>query len=127
MKQFKYEIAHPELDQRRDRGMAKPAVSLARHAGEIAFGDGIADERADDLHRHFGVRPASKSGDRVGIEPRPGRGDVEATIAAQPCQHRIGKTERRGFAPRGDVMHAGSFLRLSCRRARLGMPSGQEP
>ena len=81
MKQFKYEIAHPELDQRRDRRMAKPAVSLARHAGEVAFGDGIADERADDLHGHFGVRPSSKSGDRVGIEPRPSRGHVEATVA----------------------------------------------
>src|SRR5262249_57420995 len=53
VKQFEYEIAHAELHQRSDRRMAKPAVRLPRHAGEVAFRDGVADEGANDLHRHF--------------------------------------------------------------------------
>ena len=35
MEQLEHEIAHSELHQRRDRGMAEIAVGLARHAGEV--------------------------------------------------------------------------------------------
>src|SRR5262245_52682489 len=106
--------------------MAKPAVRLPRHAGEVAFRDGVADEGANDLHRHFRVWSAGKAGDRVRIEPRPGRGHVEAAVAGKPCQRRLDKTERRGLAPGGDVAHEpGLRLRLSRRRAGPYLPNEQ--
>src|SRR5262249_59951682 len=55
--------------------------------------------------RPFRVGWAGKAGDRVRIEPRPGRGHVEAAVAGKPCQRRLDKTERRGLAPGGDVAH----------------------
>jgi hypothetical protein len=88
--------------------VAEPAISLARHAGEVGLGDGIADERTDDFHRHFGIGPAGKTSDRLRIEARPSRGHVKAPVAGKPCQHRVDKTERRGLAPGGDVTHVGS-------------------
>ena len=106
MKQLKYEIAHAELHERSDRRMAKPAIRLARHAGEITLGDGVADKRPDDLHRDFGIRPAGKTGDGLGIEPRPCGRHVKAAVAGKPGQHGLGKTEGRGLASGGNVMHA---------------------
>src|SRR5262249_7407837 len=124
MKQFEYEIARPELHQRSDRRMAEPAIGLARHAGEVAIRDGIADEGTNDLHRHFRIWAAGKAGDRGGIEPRPGRGHVEAAVAGKSCQRRLDKTERRGLAPSGNVAHErGLRLRLSRRRAGLHSPN----
>ena len=49
MKQFENEIAHPELDQRGNRRMAELAIGLARHAGKVVFGNGVTDERTDNL------------------------------------------------------------------------------
>jgi hypothetical protein len=80
MKQLKYEIAHTELYQWSDRRMAKPAIGLARHAGEVALGDGVADERTNDLHRYLSIGSAGKAGDRLRIEPRPSRGHVEPAV-----------------------------------------------
>src|SRR5262249_29834076 len=105
MKQFEYEIAHAKLHQWSDRRMAEPAIGLARHAGEVAIRDGVADEGTDDLHRHFRIRASGKDGDRVRIEPRPRRGQVEAAVAVKSCQRRLDKTERRGLAPGGNVAH----------------------
>jgi hypothetical protein len=126
VKQFKDEIAHAELHEWSDRRMMKPAISLARHAGEIGVGDGIADKRPDDLHRDFGIRPAGKTGDGLGIEPRPSSGHVKAAVAGKPCQHRLSKTERRGLASGGKVMHAprAPFRGQDRRCARRLRPGG---
>ena len=104
VKQFEHEGIHAELRQRRDRGMAKIAVGLARHAGEVGFGDGIADERADHLDRDFGIGTAGKAGDRLRLEPRPGLRHIEAAVAGKTREHGLGKAERRGLAPGRNVM-----------------------
>ena len=76
MEQLEHEIARPELHQRRDRGMAEIAVGLARHAGEIRLGDGVADERADHLDRDFRIGPSGKACDRMA---RSSRGQAAGT------------------------------------------------
>ena len=68
MKQLEHEVARAELHQRRDRGMAKIAVRLARDAGEVVLGNVLADERAHHLDRDLGIGPAGKAGDRIGVE-----------------------------------------------------------
>ena len=105
VKQLEHEIARPELHQRRDRRMAEIAVGLARHAGEVVVGDGVADERTDDLDRDLRIGPAGKARDRVGVEPRPGLRHVEAAVAGKPGEHHLDETERRGLAPGGDIAH----------------------
>ncbi len=80
--------------------MAEGAIGFARHAREIGFGDGAADKRPDHLDRDFGVRPAGKTGDGLGIERRPGLGHVKAAVAGEPREHDLDKIERRGLAPR---------------------------
>ena len=92
-----------ELRQRRDRGMAKSAIGLARHAGEIGFADGIADERADHLDRDFGIGAAGKAGDRLRLEPRPSLRHIEAAVAGETREHDLGEAERRGLAPGRNV------------------------
>ena len=125
MKQFEDEIAHPELDQRGNRWMAELAIGLARHAGKVVFGNGVTDERTDNLDRDFRIGPAGKARDRVGIELRPGRGNVEATVARKPRQGRLDEAERRGLTPGGDIAH-GHGLRSRLRRRCAGhlLPNG---
>ena len=105
VKQFEHEGVHAELRQRRDRGMAKIAVGLARHAGEIGFGDGIADERPDHLDRDFGIGTAGEAGDRLRLEARPGLRHIEAAVAGKAREHGLGEAERRGLAPGRDIVH----------------------
>ena len=88
-----------ELRERRGRRMAERAVGLARHAGEIGFRDGGADEGPDHLDRDLGVRPAGKAGDGFGIERGPRLGHVKPAVAGQPREHDLDKIERRGLAP----------------------------
>ena len=99
VKQLEHEIARRRTAQRRDRRMAKIAVGLARHAGEIVLGNGIADKRPDDLDRDFRIGPAGKAGDRCGIEPRPGCRHIEAAVAGEPRERRLDKAEG-GASPR---------------------------
>ena len=66
VKQFKREGIDAKLGQRRHRRMAEAAVSLARHAGEVGLGDGIAGEKPDHLDGDFGIGPAGKAEDGVG-------------------------------------------------------------
>ena len=59
VEQLQREGIRAELDKRRHRGMAEGAVGLARHAGEVGFGDGIGGELPDHLDGDLGVgRPA---------------------------------------------------------------------
>ncbi len=60
VEQFERKRIHAELRQRRDRGMAKIAVGLARHAGEIGLADRIVGEAPDHLHGDFGIGPAGE-------------------------------------------------------------------
>ena len=108
------EGVHAELRQRRDRGMAKIAIGLARHAGEIGFADGIADERPDHLDGNFGIGTAGKGGNRLRLEARPGFRHIEAAVAGKAREHGLGKAERRGLAPGRDIMHL-AFLTAGSR------------
>ena len=66
VKQLEHEQAWTlSCDERRDGRMAEGAVGLARHAGEIGLGNGVADEGPDHLDRDLGVRLAGKAGDRL--------------------------------------------------------------
>ena len=58
MEEIEHKGIHAELRERGDGGMAKGAVGLARHAGEIGSADRIADETPDHLDGDFGIRPA---------------------------------------------------------------------
>jgi hypothetical protein len=84
MKQFEDEIAHAELDQRGYRRMAKMTVGFARHAAQIVLGNGVTDERTNDLDRNLRIGAAGKARYRLGIEPGPSFGNVKATVARQP-------------------------------------------
>ncbi len=105
MKQLQHEIAHAVLHEGCNGRMAEGAIGLARHAGEIAIGDRVPDERTDHLDRDFRIGPAGEPRDGLGIEPRPSRGHVEATVAGKPRKRGLDKAERRGFPPGGDVAH----------------------
>ena len=116
MKQLEHERVRVELRQRRHRGMAKTAVGLARHAGEVGFGNGIADERPDHLDRDFRIGAAGKAGDCLRLKPRPGLRHIKAAVAGKAREHGLGKAERRGFAPGGDVtQHDIPRRRFHCR------------
>ncbi len=91
--------------------MAEVAVGLARHAGEFVLGNVVADERADDLDRDFGIGPAGKAGDRLRAELRPGRRHVEAAVAGEPRERHVDKSERRRLAPGGHIAHGCLALR----------------
>jgi hypothetical protein len=99
VKQFERERIHVELRQRHDRGMAKSAVGLARHAGEVGIGYGIAGEPPDDLHGDFRVGPAGECTDRLRLDARPGFGHIEPAVTGKTREHRLGKAKRRGLAP----------------------------
>ena len=127
VKQLQYEIARPELHERRDRGMAEIAVGLARHAAEIVLGDGIADEGADHLDRHLRIGPAGEARDGVGLEPRPSRRHVEAAVAREPCEHRLDEAKRWGLTPGGNITHGrGAPIRgYAAHCAGLSSPCGK--
>ena len=67
VKQLEHEVVHAELHERGDRRVTEVAVGLARHAGEIVRGNGVADERADHVDRDFGVRAPGKARDLPGV------------------------------------------------------------
>ena len=110
VEQFERKGIHAELRQRRHRGMAEVAVGLARHAGEVGFGDGIAGERPDHLDGDFGIGPAGEAEDGLVVEPRPGFRHIEAAVAGEAREHHVGKAERRGLAPGRDVAQSTAFL-----------------
>ena len=107
--------------------MPEMAVGLARHAGKVVFGNGVTDERANDLDCDFRIGPAGKARDRVRVELRQGRGNVEATVARKPRQRRLGKAERRGLTPGGHIAHGLGALRSRLRRRCAGhrLPNGK--
>ena len=106
VEQLEHESVGAELAQRRDRGMAELAVGLARHAGEIGFGDRVAGERPDHLDGDLGVGPAGEARDRLRLEPRPGLRHIEAAVAGETREHHVGEAEGGGLAPGGDVTHS---------------------
>jgi hypothetical protein len=110
VKQLERERVHAELHERRDRGMTKIAVSLARHAGEVGLADRIVGKTPDHLPGHFRIGAAGERHDRLRLDPRPGLRHVEAAVAGETRKHGLGEAERRGLAPGGDVTHC-AFLR----------------
>ena len=107
VEQFEREGIDAELRDRRHGGMAKIAIGLARHAGEVGLADGIAGERPDHLDRDFGIGAAGKGGDRGRLEVRPGFRHIEAAIAGKAREHDLGKAGRRGLAPGRHVAQFG--------------------
>ena len=105
MEEIEHKGIHAELRDRRDGGMAKGAVRLARHAGEIASTDPIADETPDHLDGDFGIRHAAEAQDRRRLKPRPAFRHVKAAIAGEACEHRLGEAERRCFPPGRNMAH----------------------
>ena len=49
----------------------------------------------DDLDGDFVERPAGEAGDRVGREPRPAFGHVEAAVAREPGEQHVLEAEHR--------------------------------
>jgi hypothetical protein len=60
----------PNCVKRSNRRDAEMAVGLARHAGEVVVGNGVTDERADDLDGDFRIGPAGKAAIVVRVELR---------------------------------------------------------
>ena len=104
VKQFEHEGVHAELGERGDCGMAKTAVGFARHACEVGFRDGIADERADHRDRDLGIGATGKGGDRLGLQTRPGLRHIKTAVAGKAREHGFGEAGRRGLAPGGDIV-----------------------
>ena len=103
VKQFERERIDAELRQRRHRRVAEAAIGLARHAGEVGVGDGVAGEKPDHLDGDFGIRPAGKAEDGLRRKLRPRVRHIKAAVAGKAREHHFGKAERGGFAPGGDV------------------------
>ena len=118
VKQFEHERVHVELRQRHDRRMAEITVSLARHAGEVRRTDGFVSEPADDVDRHFRIGAAGEAGNLPLIDPGPGLRHIKPAVAGKAREHGVGKAERRGLAPGGDVAHCRLPARLCRPRAR---------
>ena len=100
VKQLEHEQTGTELDERRDGRMAEGAVGFPRHAREIGFRDGLADERPDHLDGDLGVRPPAKPAMVLASSDGPRLGHVKTAVAGEARQHHLDKIERRGFAPR---------------------------
>ena len=103
VEQLKCKGIGAKLGKRCDRRMAEAAVSLARHAREVGFGDGIGSEQPDHLYGDFGIGPAGKAGDCLRLEPRPDLRHIEAAVAGKASEQYFGKADRWGFAPGGEV------------------------
>ena len=115
VKELEHEGVGADLRERRHGRMTECPIGLARHAGEIGFGDRAADERTHDLDRDLGIGPAREARDGVAIESRPDFRHVKAAVAGEPGERDVDKAERRGFAPGRDVAH-----RFRPRPQRLG-------
>ena len=89
--------------------MTERAVGFLRHAREIAFRDGIADEGLDDLDRDFGIGSSGKTGDGRGAQSRPGFGYIKTAVAGEARQRYVNEIERRGFTPCRNVAQGLSF------------------
>src|SRR5206468_3366272 len=113
MEEIERKRIHAELRDRGDGGMAKGPVRLAHHAREIARTDRIADETPDHLDGDFGIRLAAEARDRRRLKPRPAFRHVEAAIAGEACEHRLGEAERWSFPPGRNMAHV-----VSCGRQR---------
>src|SRR6188508_1367076 len=90
--------------------MTERAVSIVHHAREIGLRDGAADELAHDLAGGLRIGPSGKPGDVCAGELRPGLGDIEAAVAGEPRERHVNEAERGGFASRGNVAHAMSWV-----------------
>jgi hypothetical protein len=126
VKQLEDEIIHPELRERGNRRVAEAAIGFSCEAGEVMLRNGVSDERSDDVGRDFRVGPPSKAGDRLDIEPRPSRGDIQAAVAGKSCQRDLDKAKRRGLTSGGDIEHepaAPNEAMLPSRRALFAPPS----
>ncbi len=99
MEELEHERVRRDLHQRHGRRMTEAAVSLLRHAREVALVERARQERPDHLKRDFGVWPAGKAGDGLRIEPRPRLGHVKTAVAGKPREHHLDKVERRGLTP----------------------------
>ena len=94
-----------ELAQRRHRWVAKRAIGLARHAGEICSRDRVADKRPNHFDGDLGIGLAGKAGDGFGVELRPGFRHVKSAVAGETRERHLDEVECRGFAPGRDVTH----------------------
>ena len=92
-----------ELAQRHHGGMAKGAVGLAHHAGEIGRGDRVAGEQPDHVERHLRIGPAGEARDSGAVERRPSLRHIEAAVAGKAREHHFGEAQAGGFSPCGDV------------------------
>ena len=118
VEELEHEVVDAVLRERRHRRMAEAAVGLARHAGEVVLGNGVADEGPDHLDRHLGIGPAGEFRDVAAIELRPGLRHIEAAVAGEPRERHIDKTERRSLAAGGYITH--------CRPTGLTQPDTYE-
>ena len=101
----------PSCVERRHRRMAERAVRLARHARQIGFGDGVADERPDHIDGDLGVRAAGEARDGLRRELRPGFRHIKTAVAGETRERDVNEAERRGLAAGGNVLHEWSLER----------------
>ena len=92
-----------ELRDRRDRGMAEGAVSLARDARQVGVGNAVTHERADHFDRDLGIGAAGERRDRLRAQPRPGVRHIEAAVTGEARERDVEKAERRSLAAGGNV------------------------
>ena len=103
VKKLERERVGAELAQRHHGGMAKGAVGLAHHAGEIGRGDRVAGEQPDHVERHLRIGPAGEARDGGAVERRPSLRHIEAAVAGKAREHHFGEAQAGGFPSGGDV------------------------
>ena len=104
VEQLEHEQVVADLGEGAHGRMAEGGVGCLDHAAEIG-GSNVVDESAEHGLGDVGVAPAREIGDRLARERRPSLGQIEAAVAREPGQHRVGEADRRRFAAGRDMKH----------------------
>ncbi len=105
VEQFEQEVAMVELDQRRHRVMAEPAIGGGAQVAQLRFAERVADERLHHPHGGFDIGQARQVRDLVRAHRRPFDRDIKAAVAGEARQRDVAEIEFGRGAARALVTH----------------------
>ena len=98
-------MAGGELHQGRAGGVAEALIGAADRLAQFGFGKAFRDEGLDDAEGGLLVADPLERGDGGGVHLGHRLGDIEAAVAGEPGQHRLGKGQGGGLPAGGDIAH----------------------
>ncbi len=105
VEQFGDPLVVADLDERHNGLVAERRRGRVAHRREVGGPDLVADERGQ--HRRGSGRVGVARSENVAARQfRPGGGDVEATVAGEAGEQRVGEAELGSLAAGRDVAHA---------------------